>query len=59
MVQIGGIQVTAADDGQREFRADRRAPDTIAQLKELADLHERGALTDEEFETQRAKLLNE
>jgi len=33
------------------------APDPMAQLKELADLHDRGALTDEEFASQKAKLL--
>ena len=33
------------------------AADPMAQLKELADLHDRGALTDEEFSAQKAKLL--
>jgi hypothetical protein len=33
------------------------ASDPIDKLKELADLHDRGALTDAEFETQKAKLL--
>jgi hypothetical protein len=33
------------------------APDPMAQLNELADLHDRGALTDEEFSAQKAKLL--
>jgi hypothetical protein len=33
------------------------APDPIAQLKQLADLHEQGALTDDEFAVQKAKLL--
>ena len=33
------------------------AADPIAQLKELAALHESGALTDEEFAAQKAKLL--
>ena len=31
--------------------------DNIAQLKELAELHQSGALTDEEFAAQKAKLL--
>jgi hypothetical protein len=33
------------------------APDPIAQIKELAALHEQGALTDAEFATQKARLL--
>jgi hypothetical protein len=33
------------------------APDPIAQLKDLAELHDSGALTDEEFAAQKAKLL--
>jgi hypothetical protein len=31
--------------------------DTVAQLKQLADLHSAGALTDAEFEAAKAKLL--
>jgi hypothetical protein len=33
------------------------APDTVAELQKLADLHARGALTEAEFETEKAKLL--
>lgn len=33
------------------------APDPIAQLKELAELHTQGILTDDEFAAQKAKLL--
>jgi hypothetical protein len=33
------------------------AQDPIAQLKELGELHQSGVLTDEEFATQKAKLL--
>ncbi len=33
------------------------APDPIAQLKELAELHTQGVLTDDEFAAQKAKLL--
>jgi hypothetical protein len=33
------------------------APDPIEQLKELAALHSQGILTDDEFATQKAKLL--
>ena len=32
-------------------------PDPIAQLKELAQLHQQGVLTDEEFAAQKTKLL--
>jgi hypothetical protein len=31
--------------------------DTVSQLKELAQLHEQGVLTDQEFAQQKAKLL--
>jgi hypothetical protein len=33
------------------------APDPIAQLKELAGLHDAGVLTDEEFAVQKARIL--
>jgi len=33
------------------------APDPIAQLKDLAALHEQGVLTDAEFAAQKAKVL--
>ena len=33
------------------------APDPIAQLKDLAELHASGVLTDEEFAAQKAKVL--
>jgi hypothetical protein len=33
------------------------APDTVSQLKELADLNAQGILTDAEFEAQKAKIL--
>ena len=32
-------------------------PDQIEQLKQLAELHEQGVLTDEEFAEQKAKVL--
>jgi hypothetical protein len=34
------------------------AADPIAQLKDLAELHSSGVLTDEEFAVQKAKILN-
>ena len=33
------------------------APDPLAQLKQLGDLHSQGVLTDAEFEAQKAKIL--
>jgi hypothetical protein len=33
------------------------ASDRISQLKQLADLHSSGALTDEEFAAEKAKIL--
>jgi Short C-terminal domain len=33
------------------------APDTVTQLKELAELKAQGILTDAEFEAQKAKIL--
>lgn len=33
------------------------APDPIAQLKQLGELHAQGVLTDEEFAAQKAKVL--
>jgi hypothetical protein len=33
------------------------APDTVTQLKQLADLKQQGILTDAEFEAQKAKIL--
>ena len=48
----GGAQEPAAAPA-----AAAPAPDPIAQLKELAELHKQGILTDEEFAAQKAKLL--
>jgi membrane protease subunit (stomatin/prohibitin family) len=49
----------AQDDQQMQPQAAPAAPtaDPIAQLKQLAELHESGVLTDEEFAAQKAKLL--
>ena len=33
------------------------ASDTVAQLKEMAELHSQGILTDDEFAAQKAKIL--
>jgi Short C-terminal domain len=34
-----------------------QAQDTVEQLKQLADLHQQGLLTDDEFQSQKSKLL--
>ena len=55
-----------AEPSSSSSRADLRAPppppaapaaDPIQQLKDLADLHTQGILTDEEFAVQKAKIL--
>ena len=47
----------AIDAASREFVAEY-APDTTAsQLKTLADLHDRGKLTDAEFSAEKARVL--
>jgi Short C-terminal domain len=38
--------------------APAEAPDRMDQLKQLADLHSSGVLTDEEFAQEKAKILN-
>ena len=50
----------AQQEPQQQYAEDPApapAADPIAQLKDLADLHSSGALTDEEFAAQKAKLL--
>jgi hypothetical protein len=49
-VIIGGQMVGAAPAAS--------APDPLDQLKKVAELHAAGILTDEEFATEKAKLLN-
>ena len=47
---------------QQQYAQPQPAPapavDPIAQLKELAELHTQGILTDDEFAAQKAKILN-
>ena len=52
-----GAQTADAPEPPAEAAAPP-APDPIARLKELAELKERGALTDEEFAAAKAKLLS-
>ncbi|HEX6873661.1 MAG TPA: SHOCT domain-containing protein [Micromonosporaceae bacterium] len=49
---------TAMDTASREF-VQRYSPDNTAQqLQVLADLHDRGKLTDAEFTTEKARILS-
>jgi Short C-terminal domain len=43
----------------QEYAAPPPAADPIQQLKDLAQLHEQGVLTDEEFAVQKAKILGQ
>jgi hypothetical protein len=53
-IMIGGQSVA---DMMSQAQAGAAAADPAEQLGKLADLHERGVLTDEEFATQKAKIL--
>jgi hypothetical protein len=44
------------DDASRDYMA-RSAPNGVSELKTLADLHDRGKLTDSEFAAEKARLL--
>jgi hypothetical protein len=44
-------------DGQGLSGAGTPQPDTVDQLAKLADLHDRGALSDAEFTAMKAKIL--
>lgn len=53
------------EEAERAYRDTRRvadaepsARDSIAALRDLADLHQSGALTDVEFQTAKAKILS-
>jgi len=53
----------AAQEEQQQQQQQMAAPppaqeDPMAKLKELAQLHESGVLTDEEFSAAKAKILN-
>ncbi len=48
-----------AEFGPEASAAAQPTRDTAAQLVDLAALHDRGVLTDAEFQTQKAKLLGE
>lgn len=50
-------QQDAPQGGYYEQPPAPAAPDPIEKLKELGELRDKGVLTDEEFEAQKAKLL--
>ena len=54
-VMIGGQRL---DEMMAQAGAAQAAADPTEQLARLADLHDRGALTDEEFAAQKAKILS-
>jgi hypothetical protein len=45
------------DQASRDVAAGYSPPDGAAQLQTLADLHDRGKLTDEEFAAEKARVL--
>ena len=47
----------AMDEASREFVAKYTPPDSAKQLALLSDLHDRGKLTDDEFATEKARLM--
>ena len=54
------IQKEEMDDSELDYvdKADAQDDDYIEELERLADLHEKGILTDEEFETKKKQLLD-
>ena len=54
------IQKDEMDDSDWEYVDEQDPPedDYIEELERLADLHEKGILTDEEFETKKKQLLD-
>jgi FMN phosphatase YigB (HAD superfamily) len=49
--------VDAGNDQPAQGSAGGMTPETMDELKQLGELHEQGVLTDEEFASQKAKLL--
>src|SRR4051794_26204667 len=52
-----GFVGMGAPDAPAPVAAQGQAQDTVEQLKQLADLHQQGLLTEDEFASQKAKLL--
>lgn len=48
----------AIDSASRDFVAEYTPDNSAAQLKTLADLHDRGKLTDDEFAAEKAHVLH-
>jgi Short C-terminal domain len=53
----GALPGTVIVDGNMVSGAAAPQPDTVDQLAKLADLHDKGALTDAEFTAMKAKIL--
>lgn len=53
----GAAEATPAAPPPQPAPAAGLAPEAIEQLKQLADLHQQGILTDEEFAAQKARIL--
>jgi putative oligomerization/nucleic acid binding protein len=56
-VQIGGVDMAQMAAMQQQAAGGAGATDSTAQLEKLAQLHASGALTDEEFEAQKSKII--
>ena len=58
---MGDLNIDANEMTDEEWdqveKADAEDDDYIAELERLADLHEKGVITDEEFETKKKQLL--
>ena len=55
--QYAQQQAAQQQYAQQQAAPPAAAPDTVTQLKELADLKSQGILTDDEFAAQKAKIL--
>jgi hypothetical protein len=55
--ELGGTVIVDGTPVPQASAAQPAKPDVVDLLTKLADLHDRGALTDAEFEAQKAKLL--
>ncbi len=51
------VQMMPANQGQQAAPAGPTSVDTLAQLKLLGELHDKGVLTDEEFTREKNRLL--
>lgn len=49
--------VVGGAEAREEGAAPELAPDSVDQLRELAELHEQGILSEEEFAAEKRKLL--